>query len=115
MPPTEGHTAKFVGRAGAEFDVETGRQAARLAALNGLAVARRYLGSRDRITRQNHTHRLPRRAFGHNGRLLRGQKPEPHQRCRQSAFRHARRARADFRSGLIKLHFGVAQKREPRS
>ena len=51
MLPTEGRTAKFVGRAGAEFDVETGRQAARLAALNGLAVARQYLGSLDRITR----------------------------------------------------------------
>jgi enamine deaminase RidA (YjgF/YER057c/UK114 family) len=51
MLPTEGHTAKFVGRAGAEFDVETGRKAARLAALNGLAVARQYLGSLDRITR----------------------------------------------------------------
>lgn len=51
MLPTEGHTAKFVGRAGAEFDVETGRQAARLAALNGLGVARQYLGSLDRITR----------------------------------------------------------------
>jgi enamine deaminase RidA (YjgF/YER057c/UK114 family) len=51
MLPTEGHAAKFVGRAGAEFDVETCRQAARLAALNGLAVAREYLGSLDRITR----------------------------------------------------------------
>jgi enamine deaminase RidA (YjgF/YER057c/UK114 family) len=51
MLPTEGHTAKFVGRVGAEFDVEIGRQAARLAALNGLAVARQYLGSLDRITR----------------------------------------------------------------
>jgi enamine deaminase RidA (YjgF/YER057c/UK114 family) len=51
MLPTEGHTAKFVGRAGADFDVETARQAARLAALNGLAVARQYLGSLDRITR----------------------------------------------------------------
>ena len=51
MLPTEGHTAKFVGRAGAEFDVEAGRQAARLAALNGLAVAREYLGSLNKITR----------------------------------------------------------------
>jgi enamine deaminase RidA (YjgF/YER057c/UK114 family) len=51
MLPTEGHTAKFVGRAGAEFDVETGRQAARLAALNGLTVAREYLGSLDKIKR----------------------------------------------------------------
>lgn len=51
MLPTEGHAAKFVGRVGAEFDAETGRQAARLAALNGLAVAREYLGSLDKITR----------------------------------------------------------------
>ena len=51
MLPTEGHTAKFIGRVGSEFDVQTGRQAARLAALNGLAVAREYLGSLDRITR----------------------------------------------------------------
>ena len=42
MLPTEGHNAKFVGRVGAEFDVETGRRAARLAALNGLAVAREH-------------------------------------------------------------------------
>ncbi len=51
MLPTEGHSAKFVGRAGADFDVETAREAARLAALNGLAVAREYLGSLDKITR----------------------------------------------------------------
>jgi enamine deaminase RidA (YjgF/YER057c/UK114 family) len=51
MLPTEGLTAKFIGRVGSEFDVQTGRQAARLAALNGLAVAREYLGSLDRITR----------------------------------------------------------------
>jgi len=51
MLPTEGHAAKFIGRVGSDFDVETGRRAARLAALNGLAVAREYLGSLDRITR----------------------------------------------------------------
>jgi enamine deaminase RidA (YjgF/YER057c/UK114 family) len=51
MLPTEGHGAKFIGRIGTEFDVETARQAARLAALNGLAVARECLGSLDRITR----------------------------------------------------------------
>lgn len=51
MLPTEGHTAKFAGRAGAEFDMETGREAARLVTLNGLAVARQYLGFLDRITR----------------------------------------------------------------
>jgi enamine deaminase RidA (YjgF/YER057c/UK114 family) len=51
MLPTEGRAAKFVGRLGAELDVEAGRQAARLAALNGLAVAREYLGSLDKVTR----------------------------------------------------------------
>jgi enamine deaminase RidA (YjgF/YER057c/UK114 family) len=51
MLPTEGRTAKFIGRVGAELDVETGRKAAYLAALNGLAVAREYLGSLDNVTR----------------------------------------------------------------
>jgi enamine deaminase RidA (YjgF/YER057c/UK114 family) len=51
MLPTEGHQAKTVGRVGAEFDVEVGRTAARLAALNALAVARQYLGSLDKVTR----------------------------------------------------------------
>jgi hypothetical protein len=39
MLPTEGHSAKFVGRLGAELDVEAGRKAAHLATLNVLAVA----------------------------------------------------------------------------
>jgi hypothetical protein len=51
MLPTEGHSAKFVGRVGAELDVEVGRKAARLAALNVLAVARQHLGSLDKLTR----------------------------------------------------------------
>ncbi|UVT20030.1 MAG: RidA family protein [Nitrospira sp.] len=51
MLPTEDHEAKFVGRVGAELDVETGRRAAHLAALNGLAVVRQYLGSLDNVTR----------------------------------------------------------------
>ena len=51
MLPTEGHGAKFIGRVGAELNVEAGRNAAHLAALNGLAVARQYLGSLDRVTR----------------------------------------------------------------
>jgi enamine deaminase RidA (YjgF/YER057c/UK114 family) len=51
MLPTEGREAKFVGRVGAELDVEAGRKAAHLAALNGLAVARQHLGSLDKVTR----------------------------------------------------------------
>jgi enamine deaminase RidA (YjgF/YER057c/UK114 family) len=51
MLPTEGRGAKFIGRVGAELDVEAGRQAARLAALNVLAVTRQQLGSLDKVTR----------------------------------------------------------------
>jgi enamine deaminase RidA (YjgF/YER057c/UK114 family) len=51
MLPTEGREVKFTGWVGAELDVETGRAAARLAALNALAVAREHLGSLDRVTR----------------------------------------------------------------
>lgn len=51
MLPTEGRVVKFVGRIGAELDVEAGRKAAHLAALNALAVARQHLGSLDKVTR----------------------------------------------------------------
>jgi enamine deaminase RidA (YjgF/YER057c/UK114 family) len=51
MLPTEGRAAKFIGRVGAELDVEAGCQAARLAALNVLAVTRQHLGSLDKVTR----------------------------------------------------------------
>jgi len=51
MLPTVGREAKFIGRIGAELDTEAGRKAARLAALNGLAVARQHLGSLDKVTR----------------------------------------------------------------
>ena len=51
MLPTEGRAAKFIGRVGAELDVEAGRKAAHLAALNALAVARGHLGSLDKVTR----------------------------------------------------------------
>src|ERR1700727_2758969 len=51
MLPTEGREARFVGCVGAELDVEAGRKAARLAALNALAVARQHLGSLDRVRR----------------------------------------------------------------
>jgi len=42
------------------------------------------------------------------------QKPS-HQRRRRSAFRHARRTRADFRRGLLKPHFRTAQEGDPKS
>jgi enamine deaminase RidA (YjgF/YER057c/UK114 family) len=51
MLPTEGHAAKYIGRLGAELDVEAGRRAAHLAALNVLAVARQHLGSLDKVAR----------------------------------------------------------------
>lgn len=49
--PVEGGVLKFLGRIGGELSVEDGRQATRLAALNGLAAAREHLGSLDRVTR----------------------------------------------------------------
>jgi enamine deaminase RidA (YjgF/YER057c/UK114 family) len=51
MLPTEARRAKFIGRVGAELDLEVGQKAARLAALNALAVARQHLGSLDKVTR----------------------------------------------------------------
>ena len=53
MLPTEGRAAKFIGRVGAdaELGVEAGSAAARLAALNALAVVREHLGSLDKVTR----------------------------------------------------------------
>ena len=51
MLPTEGRGVKFIGRVGAELDVEAGRKAARLAAINALAVTREHLGSLDKVAR----------------------------------------------------------------
>src|SRR5207247_10412898 len=51
MLPTQGGEAKFIGRFGAQLGVQAGREAAHLAALNALAVARKYLGSLDKVTR----------------------------------------------------------------
>lgn len=51
MLPTDGREAKFIGRVGAGLDVAAGRNAAHLAALNVLAVARKHLGSLDKVTR----------------------------------------------------------------
>jgi len=50
LPVKEGRPA-FIGQVGTELSLKEGRQAARLAALNGLAVARSALGSLDRIAR----------------------------------------------------------------
>ena len=50
MLPTGDGEAKFIGRIGAELDVEAGRQAAELAALNLLAVVRKHLRSLDKVT-----------------------------------------------------------------
>jgi len=49
MLPTVGREAKFIGRLGA-LDVDACHKAARLAALNALAVARQHLGSLDKVT-----------------------------------------------------------------
>src|SRR6202453_1675806 len=49
--PVEGGIPKFWGRIGGDFGVEDGRRATRLAALNALALAKKHLGSLDRITR----------------------------------------------------------------
>lgn len=51
MLPLQGLAAGLVGRIGEELSVEQGRQAARLAALNALALIRHRLGSLDRVTR----------------------------------------------------------------
>ena len=51
MLPTADGKAKFIGRIGAGLDVQAGRKAAELAALNLLAVVRKHLGSLDKVTR----------------------------------------------------------------
>jgi enamine deaminase RidA (YjgF/YER057c/UK114 family) len=49
--PVIGHELKFMGRLGREYNVEQGREAARIAALNVLSAARNHLGSLDKVTR----------------------------------------------------------------
>jgi enamine deaminase RidA (YjgF/YER057c/UK114 family) len=49
--PVIGHEPKFIGRLGREYNVEQGREAARIAALNVLSAARNHLGSLDKVTR----------------------------------------------------------------
>jgi enamine deaminase RidA (YjgF/YER057c/UK114 family) len=49
--PLEGGVPKFLGRVGAEISIEEARSAARLAALNALALVRQQLGSLDKVRR----------------------------------------------------------------
>lgn len=49
--PLEGGVPKYQGRIGADITLEDGRSAARLAALNALALAKQHLGSLDKVTR----------------------------------------------------------------
>jgi enamine deaminase RidA (YjgF/YER057c/UK114 family) len=49
--PLEGGVPKFLGRVGAEVSIDDARSAARLAALNALALVRQHLGSLDKVRR----------------------------------------------------------------
>ena len=49
--PVEVGKPKYLGRIGAELSVEDGRRASRLAALNGVSIAKEYLGSLDKVRR----------------------------------------------------------------
>jgi enamine deaminase RidA (YjgF/YER057c/UK114 family) len=50
MLPVVDHQPKYLGSVGKELDLEAARDAARTAALSGLAAAREHLGSLDRIS-----------------------------------------------------------------
>lgn len=79
--PTENRGAKFIGRLGAELDINTTREAAKLATLNALAVARQHL-----IPQQSNSHRPPRRVRSHFRRCTRS--AESGGRCFGVAARH---------------------------
>ena len=49
--PLQGGVPQFIGRLGGELSIEDGRSAARLAALNALALVRQHLGSLDQVQR----------------------------------------------------------------
>jgi len=49
--PLQSGIPKFIGRLGGELSIEEGRSAARLAALNALALVRQHLGSLDKVQR----------------------------------------------------------------
>jgi enamine deaminase RidA (YjgF/YER057c/UK114 family) len=48
---TIGHKAAIIGRLGKELDVPRGREAATIAALNALAIAKQHLGHLERVKR----------------------------------------------------------------
>ena len=49
--PLHGGVPQFIGRLGGELSIEEGKSAARLAALNALALVRQHLGSLDQVQR----------------------------------------------------------------
>jgi len=49
--PLQGGVPQFIGRLGGELSIEDGKSAARLAALNALALVRQHLGSLDPVQR----------------------------------------------------------------
>ena len=51
MMPTENQKSKYLGVIGADLSVDDGRDAARIACLNAIAVAKEHLGSLERVTR----------------------------------------------------------------
>src|SRR6267378_4857453 len=51
MLATSGHAATVVGVVGKDLDVKAGREAAHAAALNVLALAKKQLGSLNRVSR----------------------------------------------------------------
>lgn len=51
MLPIKGCEPQFAGKLGKELNAEEGREAARMAALNALAIARKHLGSLDKVIR----------------------------------------------------------------
>jgi enamine deaminase RidA (YjgF/YER057c/UK114 family) len=51
MLATAGHAATSVGIVGKDLDVNAGREAAQTAALNAIALAKKQLGSLNRVTR----------------------------------------------------------------
>lgn len=51
MLPAVGHEPKVVGKIGRELDIEQGREAATIAALNVLSATRKHLGTLNKVKR----------------------------------------------------------------